>query len=138
MRGSHQNRNASNARNQGLDPTPRLGETRRDVDLVHTDLPRFRVRKLRIYSLLIDDSVTTESLSHPVFAKPKLVLDDGTVTVDLPDEVVRRAGRAARFLLEHRRISDLRQVDDLLGDAQGVRRSAEIGTIIGCLYVPYQ
>lgn len=40
--------------------------------------------------------------SHLVFTKPELVLDDGTVTIDLPDEVVRRAGRAARFLLEYR------------------------------------
>lgn len=80
----------------------------------------------------------TESLSHPVFAKPKLILDDRTVTVDLPYEVVRRAGRAARFLLEHRRIRDSRQLDNLLGDAQGVRRSAEIGTVIGYLHVLYQ
>lgn len=74
----------------------------------------------------------------PIFAKPKLVLDDGTVTVDLPDKIIRRAGRAARFLLEHRRIRDLRQLDDFLGDAQRVRRSAEVGTVIGRPYLPYQ
>lgn len=78
------------------------------------------------------------SCPYPIFAKPKLVLDDGTVTVDLPDKIVRRAGRAARFLLEHRRIRDLRQLDDLLGDPQRVRRSAEVRTVIGCPYLPYQ
>lgn len=79
-----------------------------------------------------------ETISHLVFAKPELILDDGTVTIDLPNEVVRRGGRVTRFLLEHRRIRDPGHLDALLGDAHRVRRSADVRTVIHRFYVSQQ
>jgi len=68
-------------------------------------------------STLTNGSVIQLINAYLVFTKPKLIFDNGTVTVDLPNEIVRRVGRATRFFLKDRWICNFRQFDDLLGDS---------------------
>lgn len=75
--------------------------------------------------------------SYPVFTKSELVLDDGAVTVDLPDEIVRGLGEAVRDLLEGGGIGDARYLDRRLGDSQGIRSPAQVEAVIRRPDVPY-
>lgn len=114
MYSNHQNHNVSDARIHGIESiltNQMLVYFTSIFSRLHVEMALCTIYRLMSPLFLMK--------SHLVLTKPELIFDDGTVTVDLPDKIVRCFGHLAVFFLkivflEYRRIRYSRQLYGLL------------------------